>query len=138
MTQLQRSLSSPTGVHPPVGRYSHMARVKASELLFLAGQVSLDEDGNLVGKGDMATQTRQAYRNIGKILESAGATFANVVQVTTCIVGQESVGPYMDGRSTVFDEVYPNGENPPNTLLVVNGLVDEGMLIEVVVIAALP
>ena len=138
MKQLQRLLSDPEGVHPPVGRYSHLARVKAGELLFLAGQVALDENGDLVGKGDVGTQTRQAFQNIGRILKSAGATFGNVVQVTTYLVGRESVQPYLDARTAIFDEAYPTGEQPPNTLLVIDGLFDEEMLIEVVIVAALP
>ena len=138
MKQLQRLLSNPEGVHPPVGRYSHLARVKAGELLFLAGQVAVDENGDLVGKGDVGAQTRQTFQNIGTILESAGATFGNVVQVTTYLVGRESVQLYLDARTAIFDKAYPTGEHPPNTLLVISGLFDEEMLIEVAIVAALP
>ena len=138
MKQLQRLLSNPEGVHPPVGRYSHLARVKAGELLFLAGQVAVDENGDLVGKGDVGAQTRQAFQNIGTILESAGATFGNVAQVTTYLVGRESVQLYLDARTAIFDKAYPTGEHPPNTLLVISGLFDEEMLIEVAIVAALP
>ena len=133
-----RSLQNPTGVHAPVGRYSHLARVRAGELLFLAGQVALDADGMLVGEGDAGAQTVQAYRNIGKVLESAGASFADIVQITTYCVGRQSVQPYLDARATLFDEIFPEGQTPPNTLLVISGLVDETMLIEIMAVAALP
>jgi enamine deaminase RidA (YjgF/YER057c/UK114 family) len=125
-------------VHHPVGRYAHLARVKAEELLFLAGQVSVDENGDVVGKGDAGAQTLKAYRNIGTILESAGASFANVVQLTTYVVGRESVQPYLDARTDLFAEIFPDGSYPPNTLLVISGLVDPDMLVEVMAVAALP
>ena len=138
MTQPQRTLSNPSSVHAPLGRYSHLARVSGGELLFLAGQVGTDADGGIVGKGGAGAQTRQAYANIGKILESAGAAFSNIVQVTTYVVGRGSVQPYLDARAVLFEEIYPGGEYPPNTLLVIDGLLDEDMLVEVTAIAALP
>lgn len=53
MTHPHRELSNPSGVSPPLGKYSHVAEVTASKLLFLAGQVSVDEVGSLVGEGDV-------------------------------------------------------------------------------------
>ena len=52
-------------------------------MLFLAGQVAVDEEGNLVCMGDAAAQTKQAYRIIGRVLQSAGASLDDVVQLTT-------------------------------------------------------
>ena len=138
MSRLGRLTPHPAGVHPPVGKYSHLAGVTAGELLFLAGQVALDADGKLVGEGDAAAQTKQAYRNIGEILKSAGASFDNVVQLTTYVVGRGSVQPYLDARTELFAEIFPDGSYPPNTLLVISGLVHEGMLVEVTAVAALP
>ena len=138
MTGKGRSLSNPSDIHAPVGRYSHLAQIPSSELLFLAGQVAVDADGELVGKGDAGIQTVQAYRNIGSILESAGASYDNIVQLTTYVVGRHSVQPYLDARAELFEEIFPNGQYPPNTLLVIDGLVDEGMLVEVTAVAALP
>ncbi len=137
MASLNKTLTNPKGVHPPVGRYSHVARVKATEMLYLAGQVAVDENGVLVGEGDAQAQTSQAYRNIGALLESEGASFDNVVQLTTYVVGRESVQPYLDGRTDVFAEIYPNGDYPPNTLLVIDGLVRPEMLVEVTAVAAI-
>ena len=138
MGKSQRTLSNPSGVHTPVGRYSHLARVKANEFLFLAGQVSVNESGEIVGKDDIGIQTQQAYKNVGRILESEGATFSNVVQVNTYLVGRDAIQPYLTARAVIFDEIYPTNEQPPNTLLIVNGLFEEEMLIEVAVVAALP
>ena len=138
MTQPHIFLSNPSSVHPPVGRYHHLARVEASELLFLAGQVAIDGDGNFVGEGDAGAQTRQAYANIGKILEEAGASFSDIVQINTYLVGQENLQSYLDGRAEVFDEIFPGGVGPPNTLLFVAGLFEEEMLVEIEIVAARP
>lgn len=135
---MTHSLHNPDGVHPPVGRYSHLARVTSGELLFLAGQVSVDADGMLVGKDDAAAQTLQAYRNIGTVLKSAGASFASIVQLTTYVVGRESVQPYLDARTELFADIFPDDSYPPNTLLVISGLVDPDMLVEVTAVAGLP
>ena len=138
MKQPTRVLANASGVSPPVGMYFHLARVKASEFLFLAGQVARDEGGNAVGKGGAGEQTRQAYENIGRILRSAGASYSNIVQVSTYVVGRASVQPYLDARTELFKEIYPDGDYPPNTLLVIDGLFAEDMLIEITAVAALP
>ena len=137
MPQLDRPLSNPSGIHPPVGRYHHLARTSAGELLFLAGQVAVKSDGNIIGKGNARDQTVQVYHNIGAILQSVGASYDNIVQLTTYVVGRHSVQPYLDARSELFEEIFSDGKYPPNTLLVVDGLLDEDMLIEVTAIAVL-
>jgi len=112
--------------------------VKASELLFVAGQVSVDIEGNIVGGGDMAAQVPQVYKNIDNVLKSAGASFDNVVEFTTYVVGRERVQEYLDARTGIFEELFPNGDYPPNTLLVISGLVDEAIVLEIATTAALP
>lgn len=112
--------------------------VSAGRLLFVAGQVALDLQGNLVGKGDAAAQTRQAFENIGQVLEGAGASFNNVVELTTYVVGRDSVQGFIKGRTDLFPKLFPNGDYPPNTLLIVNGLVREEFLVEIKAVAALP
>ena len=122
----------------PLGAYSQAIRVKAGELLYIAGQVGVDKDGNLAGDGSMAAQTRQTYDNLGAILESVGASFSDVVEFTTYLVGRDSVQPFMAARADIFPSLYPNGDYPPNTLLVIEGLVREEFLVEIKAVAALP
>ena len=129
---------NPHTVHAPVGGYSHLSRVKASQFLYLAGQVAVDANGNLVGEGDAGAQARQIYENMGRILESAGASFANVVQFTTYIVGRENVDRFLEVRTEIVDELYPDGDYPPSTLLIIDGLYSEAALAEVTAVAALP
>ena len=112
--------------------------VSPGKLVYIAGQVGVDSNGNLVGKGDPAAQTRQALENIGHVLAAAGAGFSDVVEFTTYVVGRSSVQGYLDGRGEIYPTIYPDGEFPTNTLLVVAGLVNEDLLVEIKAVAALP
>ncbi|MQF91642.1 MAG: RidA family protein [SAR202 cluster bacterium] len=85
----------------------------------------VDSNGNSVGKGDAAAQTRQALKNIGIVLAGAGADFSNVVEFTTYVVVRSSVQRYLDGCGELYPHMYPDRDFPPNTLLVVAGLVRE-------------
>src|SRR5207248_9349641 len=62
--------------------YSQGCRVdEAQRLLFVAGQIALDENGVVVGEGDFEAQTRQVFTNMGRVLELAGMSFESVVQI---------------------------------------------------------
>ena len=138
MAKPHRTLSNPEGVYSPVGKYSHVAEVVASKLLFLAGQVSVDDDGALVGDGDVGAQVRQVWKNIGAVLAGSGATFADIVSINTYVVGRDAVQPYLDARAEVFAEIFPGDQFPPNTFLIIDGLLYEEYLVEISVTAALP
>ncbi len=138
MARLQRRVVAPSGVPPPSGKYSHAVSVRASELLFIAGQTSRDDQGELMGAGDAAAQTRRALELIGLILSEAGADFSNVVEFTTYIVGRDSVNGFVEARSKLFDELYPEGDYPPNTLVNIESLGGTESLVEISAIAALP
>jgi enamine deaminase RidA (YjgF/YER057c/UK114 family) len=127
----------PEGVHAPTGKYSHAARVDGGQLLVVAGQVPLDIDGNLVGEGDVGTQTPQVFQNIEAVLISAGASFADVVEFTYYVVGRENVQGFISARTAIFDAAYPNSGFPPATLLVVSGLANEKFLLEVSALAVI-
>ena len=138
MEQIQRSIINSAGAPQPLGAYSQAVKVKAGELLYIAGQVSLDASGTLKGPGDAAAQTRQVFHNIGQVLERSGATFRNMVEFTTYLVGRESIQPFLAVRAELFPTLYPDGDYPPNTLLIVSGLVREEFLVEIKAVAALP
>ena len=91
-----------------------------------------------MGEGDIAAQTRQVFQNIGHVLAAAGAGFSNVVEFTSYVVGRDSVAGFIEGRTRVFPEIFPDGDYPPNTLLVIEGLVRPEFLVEVKAVAALP
>ena len=83
-------------------------------------------------------QTRQIFANIDKVLKGAGGSFADVVEFTYYLAGRAAVQPFLDARSEVFDEVFPTGKYPTATLLIVDGLVREDLLLEISALAVLP
>ncbi|UCD99986.1 MAG: RidA family protein [Chloroflexota bacterium] len=111
--------------------------VQPGVFFFIAGQPSIDVSGNVVGKGDMAEQTRQVYRNLGNILESVGATFSNVVEFTTFIVGRENLPSHLAVISELYPKIFPDGKFPTDTVALVEGLYFEDFLIEVKALAVL-
>ena len=133
----QRSVVNTSDAPQPIGAYSQAIRASAGELLFVAGQVALDAGGDLVGEGDMAAQTRQVFDNIGRVLAGAGASFTDVLEFTTYLVGRSGIQPFLAARSEIFPAFFPDGDYPANTLLIVDGLVRDEFLVEVKAVAAL-
>jgi enamine deaminase RidA (YjgF/YER057c/UK114 family) len=130
------NIYNPEELGPPMGQYTHVTRVKANEFLFIAGMLSGDSAGNVIGEGDFDLQTRQVFRNIEAALKSAGASWGNVVQFTTYLVHSQDIPKFMEFRLREFPKMFPNGKYPPNTLLMVDRLVKEPFLVEVQTIAA--
>jgi enamine deaminase RidA (YjgF/YER057c/UK114 family) len=128
---------NPEELGPPMGQYTHVTRVKASENLFIAGMLSGDAAGNVIGEGDFEAQTAQVFRNIEAALKSAGASWANVVQFTTYLVHSQDIPKFMAFRLREFSTMFSDGKYPPNTLLMVDRLVKEAFLVEVQTIAAI-
>ena len=128
---------NPGELGAPMGQYTHVTRVKANEFLFIAGMLSGDSAGNVIGEGDFDAQASQVFRNIEAALKSAGATFANVVQFTTYLVHSQDIPKFMAFRLREFPKLFANGKYPPNTLLIVDRLVKEPFLVEVQTIAAI-
>ena len=121
----------------PLGQYSHVTRVKTGEFLFIAGMLAADKDGSAVGAGDFERQCEQVFANVATALTSAGAGWGNVVQFTTYLVHSQSIPAFMTYRKRAFPIFFPDGKYPPNTLLVIDRLVQEQFLIEIQTIAAL-
>jgi len=114
----------------PLGQYSHMTRVKgAHETLYIAG---------MLAPGDgFDVQCSGVFRQIETALKSAGAGWGNVVQFTTYLVHSQDIPKFMAWRLREFPRMFPHGNYPPNTLLVIDRLVQEPFLVEVQTIAAL-
>jgi enamine deaminase RidA (YjgF/YER057c/UK114 family) len=70
------NIYNPDELGPPMGQYTHVTRVKANEFLFIAGMLSGDSKGNIIGAGDFDKQTAQVFRNVEAALKSAGAQYA--------------------------------------------------------------
>ena len=127
---------NPEALGAPLGQYTHVTRVKTQELLFIAGMLSGTKDGSIVGERDFDAQCTQVFANVHAALRSADADWANVVQFTTYMVHSQSIPEFMAFRLREFPKMFPDGKYPPNTLLLVDRLVQEPFLIEVQTIAA--
>jgi enamine deaminase RidA (YjgF/YER057c/UK114 family) len=128
-------LSNPDTLPKPAGTYSHVARVKAGELLFIAGQVAVDGSGKVVG-ADIETQAEQVFQNIRAALQSEGADFQHVVQLTTYLVDAADIPKFRKYRESAYPRFFPDGKYPPNTLLVIDQLVSKEVRLEIAAIAA--
>lgn len=127
---------NPDTLGKPLGQYSQMTRVRASEFLFIAGQVGVHKDGKLAG-ADFDSQCAQTFANIEAALESQGAGWGNIVEFTTYLVHSQDIPKFMAFRLREFPKMFANGAYPPNTLLMIDRLVQEPLLIEVSAVAAL-
>ena len=113
----------------PLGQYSHVTRVKANEHLYIAGMLAAGESFD--------AQCSGVFSQIEAALGSAGAGWGNVVQFTTYLVHSQDIAKFMQWRLREFPRLFPSGNYPPNTLLIIDRLVQEQFLIEVQTIAAL-
>ncbi len=122
-------------LHPEAWEYAMDASfaqgVEVGGTVYVAGQVSLGDDGILVGaKDDMRTQARQTFRNIEKVLAEAGASLDDVVKITCYLTDKSMYADYAAVRSEVF-----NGNLPASATVVVAALVLPGAVVEVDAIA---
>jgi enamine deaminase RidA (YjgF/YER057c/UK114 family) len=133
----ETTIYSPDTLGKPLGQYSQITRVKANEFLFIAGQLSRDIDGKIVGVDNFDAQCRQVFANIVAALKSAGAGWDNVVQFTTYLVHSQDIPKFMKFRQRQFPTMFLRGVYPPNTMVMIDRLVEEAFLVEVQTIAAL-
>ena len=107
--------------------------LRVGNLMFLSGQVALDSDGNVIGKGDLRTQTRQVFENIKLILSKAGCELRDVVRMTTyftCPLDMKMSQEYFEVRREYFKD-----HRPASTGVQVSALVEKDLLLEVEVMA---
>jgi reactive intermediate/imine deaminase len=120
------TLSTPTG-------YTHVVQVRSGRTIYIAGQVAFDKSGNLVGKGDFAAQTTQVFENLKSALAAAGATFDNLVKVTTFVTDLSEMQTLRSIRGNYY------GKNAPaSTLVQITRLANPDLMIEIEAIAVVP
>ena len=125
----------PPGAPPAQGLYSHAAKVSAGDLYFIAGQVAVDERGNVVGKHDFEAQFEQVFSNLGVVLKGLGISFDDVAKFTTYFVHSQDIEKFMKLRAELFPRIFKTGKFPPNTICVIDRLVKEDFLLEVEAVA---
>ncbi len=106
--------------------------VDAKTIVFVSGQVSMDEDGNIVGKGDAYAQAMKLLENMKLILDEAGATFDNVVNIRVYLKDMRDFEAIHKARSHYFLK-----EPPSSTLVQITQLVHPDMLVEMDAVAVL-
>jgi 2-iminobutanoate/2-iminopropanoate deaminase len=119
------------GLPEPISHYTDAVRF--GDLLLVSGCAPLDEDGNLVGEGDVGGQTRQVLESMDRILRHAGASFADVLKVTVFMTDVSQ----RRAANTVRQEFF-GAARPASTLIEVSALAVPGMLIEIEAIVGLP
>ena len=133
---VQRRVVDVAGLAPANG-YSH-AVVSTGATAYVAGQVAVDEDGALVGPGDVGAQAAQALRNLGLVLGELGAGWADVVKLGWYVLDARDVQAVRDARDAVLDPALGGAPNPASTLVQVAALFRPGFLVEVDAVVALP
>jgi 2-iminobutanoate/2-iminopropanoate deaminase len=132
MTQITRG-------NPPALRnmqpqvYNHYVRVdNPGSLIFLSGQLPRDGEGNMVGLGDMAEQTRQCIRNMQTILETAGGSLENIVSMVVYTTDIREFENIVAARREFFTR-----DLPTSTIVEINHLSKPGLMIEMQAMAVL-
>lgn len=118
---------------PVAPTYSQVVVASGTRLIHVAGQVSVDAEGRLVGEGDLAAQTTQVMRNVGLALAAAGAGFGDVVKLVTYVVDYrpEHRAVIAAARGAFF----AGGHLPASTLVGVSALAVPGWLVEIEAVA---
>jgi enamine deaminase RidA (YjgF/YER057c/UK114 family) len=129
-----RRLNPPELGAPP--GYSQIVDVRASRLIFIAGQTALDSTGTVVGKGDFAAQADQVFENLGIALQAAGCTAGNLVKLTVFLCDMGQLAAYREARNRFFATVSPPAA-PAITLIEVSKLYGPDFLIEIEAVAAM-
>ncbi len=118
---------NPATIHTPTG-YSHVA--KTGNLVSIAGQLSIDKDGNVVGEGDIQAQTKQALSNLEEAVKAAGGAKEDIASIRVYMTNRDDLEGMRQARGNFWE-----GTPPASTLLFISGLVRPEFLIEIEALA---
>lgn len=122
---------NPDGLPQPFGPFVQVTTAEpGGRLVFVSGQVAFDEDGNVLGEGDIVAQTRRVMENMKTALAAAGATFADVVKITNYVTDAGEYPKVAPIREEYLEEPYP-----ASTLIEVQSLIYPELLIEIEAVA---
>lgn len=131
---IQKQFLNPFPTKP--NGYTHVVvTTGAAKTIYISGQVPTNEKGEIIGKGDFAAQTRQVYENLKITLAAAGATFSDVVKMTTFI--KDFKTEYLPALRSIRAEYLPKENPPASTLAGVQSLYSPDVMIEIEAIAVL-
>ena len=134
---IKREKIQPQGMHVVMRAgqpaYTHVVTVSGTgKMIFVAGQLARDANGNLVGKGDMRAQIQQVGENIKTGLEAAGATLADIVKTNTFVTNYEEYAKHGDMRARYFGPA-----TPTSTTVQISRLADPEAMVEIEAIAVI-
>ena len=118
---------------PPFDNVGIAHAVRHGNMVFISGQIPIDPQGNIVGKGDVAAQTTQVYEIIKGLLEEIGGSLDNVVKLTTFYVNAEDFSKMAEVRKSYFQ----GGHLAASSAFCVTALAHAEALVEVEAIAIL-
>jgi 2-iminobutanoate/2-iminopropanoate deaminase len=108
--------------------YGYSQAVKVDNTIFVSGQVSHDDKGNIVGLGDMQAQMRQAYANIGKVLAQFGATMDNIVDEVLFVTDMDAA---FAARVKCRQEVFSDNPVLASTIVQIQRLAFPELMVEI-------
>ena len=114
--------------------YGYSQAVKVGNTIYLSGQVSHDDKGNIVGRGDMAVQMRQTYANVEKVLAQYGATIDNIVEEVLFVTDMEAA---FAARVEWRQEIFSGEPVWASTIVQIQRLAFPELMIEIKCIAKL-
>jgi 2-iminobutanoate/2-iminopropanoate deaminase len=106
--------------------YSHVVVASGKKLIFIAGQVSRDVGGRVVGAGDMRAQIRQVGENLRVALAAAGVGIKDLVKTTTYVTDIDEFFRYPEARAEIFGQSLPT-----STTVEVRRLSHKDMMVEI-------
>jgi enamine deaminase RidA (YjgF/YER057c/UK114 family) len=123
---------NPPGLYKPPG-YSHVVEVKGpGRIVYIAGQLGFDAQGNLVGApGDFRAQAVQAFENLKLALAAVGAGFGDVVKLNNYLTDMSHLPIFRDVRDTYLNVSAP----PASTTIEISKFARDGALIEIEAVA---
>jgi len=124
---------NPPDVWAPFGAFSMAVVQGEGKVIYLKGQVALDRNGSVVGKGDMRAQTRKTLENIRSVLAHVGGDMADIVSLTHYVTDIAQFMATGDIRRGFFTEPYP-----VTTTVQIAALYDPDLMIEITAIAEIP
>ncbi len=115
--------------------YGYSQAVKVKDFIFVSGQVSHDDEGNILGVGDFEAQMRNAYANVQKMLAQYGASMDHVVEDTLYVTDMEAA---MAVAGTVREDFYGDSDRSASTIVEINRLALPEWMIEIKCVALAP
>lgn len=113
--------------------YTYSPAVRVGNFIYLSGTTATDEQGNLVGVGDIEAQTRQIYHKFDLIMRSVGGSLRDIVETTDYVLSLDEYRKTARVRREVFGDPWPAA-----TGVVVSGLIRPDALIEIKAVGVLP